>query len=156
MKKPWLAFLLSMLCAGAGLLYLGRVGWAVLNFFAVVLLGIALVALLPSEYLQPAGIGLCAASGSLAMAMAQSMNAKLRAQGAAPLGMPTAHLTEPIVASAPAAARRFCSECGTRVDQAKFCPECGQRQRPKDECTGCGAKLHAGSRFCAECGVQVV
>lgn len=155
MKKPWLAFLLSMLCAGAGLLYLGKVGAAILNFLAVVVIGIALAAILPSEYLQAVGIGLCAASGSLAMAMAQSMNAKVRAQGAMPSAGSPGAPTGPVVASAPPARTRFCSECGTRVGDARFCPECGQRQRPRDECAGCGAKLHAGSRFCAECGVQV-
>jgi membrane protease subunit (stomatin/prohibitin family) len=157
MKKPWLALLLSVLCAGAGLVYLGRVGWGVLNFFAVVLLGIALVAVLPGDWIQAAGIGLCAASGSLAMGVAQSMNARLRIQGTAPAAGPAGLPPGPAVVPAPRSIQtRFCSECGARIDDAKFCPDCGQRQRPRDECAGCGAKLHAGSRFCAECGVQVV
>jgi hypothetical protein len=163
MKKPWLAFLLNVLCAGAGLVYLGKLGWAALNFFAVLLVGIALATVLPSDFLQPMGIGLCAASGSLAMGMAQSMNAKLRAQGAVPAAGLTGIAPGPAAMlgaaamPAPGATRaRFCGACGARVDGAKFCPDCGQQQRPRDECARCGAKLHAGSRFCGECGAQAV
>ncbi|MGH8200922.1 MAG: zinc ribbon domain-containing protein [Steroidobacteraceae bacterium] len=157
MKKPWLAFLLSALCAGAGLVYLGRLGWAVLNFFAVVLVGIALAMALPSDFLQPLGIGLCVASGSLAMGVAQSMNAKLRVQGAVPAAGLTGIPPGPAALPAPGATRAsFCGACGARVDGAKFCPDCGQRQRPRDECARCGAKLHAGGRFCVECGAPAV
>ena len=31
MKKPWLAYLLNVLLPGAGLAYLGKWGWAVMN-----------------------------------------------------------------------------------------------------------------------------
>lgn len=168
MKKPWLAFLLSFLCAGLGLAYLGKYGWALLNFFGLVLVGLALAVVIPGDWVQPVGIGLCAASGGLAMAVAQSLNAKLRAAGTAVAGGPSGppstsafvpgpagRAATPDVAPGPNATRRFCAECGARTDDAKFCPECGQRQRPRDECASCGAKLHAGSRFCAECGGQV-
>ena len=157
MKKPWLAFLLSALCAGAGLVYLGKVGWAILNFFGVILLGIVLLALVPSDAYQAVGIGLCVGSGALAMGMAQSMNAKLRLPTTPPAA--AAGGPQPRAAAAPPVGgmrARFCSECGAQVGDSKFCTDCGQRQRPRDECAGCGAKLAAGSRFCAECGLQTV
>jgi hypothetical protein len=99
-KKPWLTFLLSFLIAGAGLAYLGKWGWAILNFGGVILLGRLLLMFSPVDSLGVVSTCLAASSGSLAMAMAPSMNAKLGAQGgvqqtnppaqAVPYGMPKA------------------------------------------------------------------
>ena len=49
-KKPWVAFLLSILLTGAGLAYLGKWGWAVLNLLAAFGIGIAVRSLFPMPH----------------------------------------------------------------------------------------------------------
>ncbi len=81
--------------------------------------------------------------------------------------------------------RKFCSECGTKIEVLKpapvanvcpncgapiaegkkFCGECGTKielptppepEIPKPKfCSGCGAELPEGRKFCGECGTKV-
>src|SRR5690349_18140493 len=80
MKKPWVAFLLSFLLPGAGLAYLGKWGWAVLNFVTVLILAFLLAAAVPPDSMGAISAGLGAASGSLAMSLAGGINAKANAR----------------------------------------------------------------------------
>jgi uncharacterized membrane protein YjjP (DUF1212 family) len=81
MKKPWIAFLLNFLVAGAGFAYLGKWAWAGINFGAAIAVGIVLYYLSPDS-VSTASIVVAATSGSLAMSTAKSMNAKLSPQPA--------------------------------------------------------------------------
>lgn len=81
MKKPWVAFLLNFLVAGAGFAYLGKWAWAGINFIAAIALGFAIYHFSP-ESLNIASTVVAATSGSLAMSAAKSMNAKLSPQPA--------------------------------------------------------------------------
>lgn len=76
MKKPWIAFLLSFLVAGAGFVYLGKWTWAILNFFAAIAVGLIVYRFSPDS-ISIASTAVAAASGSLAMTAAKTMNAKL-------------------------------------------------------------------------------
>ena len=76
MKKPWIAFLLSFLVAGAGFVYLGKWTWAILNFFGAIAVGLIIYRFSPDS-LSMASTIVAAASGSLAMTSAKTMNAKL-------------------------------------------------------------------------------
>ena len=76
MKKPWLAFLLSFLVAGAGLAYVGKWKWAAVNFFGVLVAAIIFARYIPDEWLRSVAAGVCAGSGSVARSLALSMNAK--------------------------------------------------------------------------------
>ena len=82
MKKPWLAFLLSFLIAGAGFVYLGKWTWALLNIFGAIALGLVIYRFSPDS-LSMASTAVAAASGAVAMSAAKSMNAKSEAQPAA-------------------------------------------------------------------------
>ena len=84
MKKPWLAFLLSFLIAGAGFVYLGKWTWALLNFFGAIALGLVIYRFSPDS-MSMASTAVAAASGAVAMSAAKAMNAKIEAQPAAPL-----------------------------------------------------------------------
>jgi membrane protease subunit (stomatin/prohibitin family) len=140
MKKPRVAFFLSFLLPGAGLAYLGKWGWATLNFAAVLGLGFTLASSVSSDAANVLGIGLGAASGALAMTVAQSMQAKSNARDVAP-------------ATAGAEAQpRICTACGASVTTSKFCGECGSPLPAVNQCPGCGSVLDAPYRFCTECG----
>jgi ABC-type polysaccharide/polyol phosphate export permease len=80
-KKPWLAFLLSFLVAGAGFAYLGKWTWAILNFSAAIAVGLVVYRFSPDS-LSIASTAVAAASGSLAMAAAKTMNTKFIQQSA--------------------------------------------------------------------------
>jgi hypothetical protein len=82
MKKPWLAFILNFLLAGAGLAYLGMWAWGVVNLIGVVLLGIGLTEIVPASQLDWVYIALPVINGVLAQSLAQSRNAKLKLQQA--------------------------------------------------------------------------
>ena len=64
-KKPWIAFLLSFLVA-----------WAILNFFGAIAVGLIVYRFSPDS-LSMASTAVAAASGSLAMTAAKTMNSKL-------------------------------------------------------------------------------
>ena len=80
MKKPIIAFILSFLLPGAGLAYLGRWKWAIINLGIVLLIGIAAAFLLSEETLYRYGhflaIGCSGGSGGLAQALTTQMNLK--------------------------------------------------------------------------------
>jgi uncharacterized membrane protein YjjP (DUF1212 family) len=81
MKKPWLAFLLNFLLAGAGFVYLGKWTWAAINFFGAIAVGLAFAHYAPGQLgIVSAAVG--ALSGGLAKSAAQSMNAKQKLQAA--------------------------------------------------------------------------
>jgi hypothetical protein len=75
-KKPWLAFLLSFLVVGSGFVYLGKWTWALLNFFGAIAVGLIVYRFSPDS-LSIASTAVAAASGSLAMTAAKTMNSKL-------------------------------------------------------------------------------
>jgi hypothetical protein len=73
MKKPWLAFLLNFLLAGAGFVYLGKWAWAVINLCAAIAVGFIFLRYAPdSVYLFSAVAPVV--NGSIAMSVAKSMN----------------------------------------------------------------------------------
>jgi hypothetical protein len=76
MKKPWIAFLLSFLVAGAGFVYLGKWTWALLNIFGAIAIGLIVYRFSPDS-LSMASTAVAAASGGLAMTAAKTINAKL-------------------------------------------------------------------------------
>ena len=76
MKKPRIAFLLSFLVAGAGFVYLSKWTWAILNFFGAIAVGLIVYRFSPDS-LSMASTIVAAASGSLAMTAAKTMNANL-------------------------------------------------------------------------------
>jgi hypothetical protein len=75
MKKPWLAFVFSLLIPGAGLAYLGKWKWALLNF-VLVQVPILLIVLKPipslNEHIHYILLALAAGSAGVAHAVAQS------------------------------------------------------------------------------------
>jgi|HubBroStandDraft_6_1064221.scaffolds.fasta_scaffold306437_2 hypothetical protein len=83
MKKPWLAALLSFLIVGAGLGYLGKWGWAALNFFGVIAVALVVNRYSPDS-LSWVGPALTAGSASIAFQAAKAMNLKTEAEAAQP------------------------------------------------------------------------
>jgi hypothetical protein len=81
MKKPWIAFLLSFLVAGAGFVYPGKWTWALLNFFGAIAVGLIVYRFSPDS-LGIASTAVAAASGSFAMTAAKTMNTKSIQQSA--------------------------------------------------------------------------
>ena len=82
MKKPWIAFILNFLVAGAGFGYLGKWAWAGINFVIAIAIGIIVYRFSPDS-LNTASVIVAAASGSFAMTTAKTMNARLVPQPAA-------------------------------------------------------------------------
>jgi len=86
-KKPFVAFTLSFFLPGAGLAYLGKWKWAIINFLVVLLVGVAAAFLLPEdrvdEYMQYLAIGCAGGSAGIAHAMAKMMNEKSKTDDAA-------------------------------------------------------------------------
>lgn len=75
MKNPTLAFLLSLFLPGAGLCYLGKWGWGVVNLLVVLAIGMAVVYLFNgsyAHYLKDVSVGMASGSGALAMAAAKN------------------------------------------------------------------------------------
>jgi hypothetical protein len=129
-KKPWVAFLLSVLLTGAGLAYLGKWGWAALNFVIAIGIGIT-AALISPDLAGPVGIGVCVGSAVLAKNMADKMNKEAAAPqytGTQPSPVITAGSSfssksaEPIFVKS---ATVLCPKCGTAAEDASFCAECG-------------------------------
>ena len=88
MKKPWLAFLLSFLLAGAGLWYLGR-GWAgVVNLLLAIAIGVGCAVFMSQSMLDEwgpiLGVTIPAVSGVIAQQRAMLQNKRLAAASAAP------------------------------------------------------------------------
>lgn len=80
MKKPWLAFLLNFLLAGAGLAYLGLWLWAVVNLLVTVACGFGMFFYVPASQQSWIEILLPVINGIIAQAIAQSKNAKMQPQ----------------------------------------------------------------------------
>ena len=84
MKKPFVAFLLSFLLPGAGLAYLGKWKWAIINFILVLLVGVLAAFLLPDDifdrYMRFIALGCSVGSGGLAQQLAVQMNQKANAE----------------------------------------------------------------------------
>ena len=130
-KKPWVAFLLSILLTGAGLAYLGKWGWAALNLFAALGIGIA-VALTFPNVASPVGIGVLVGSAVMAKNLAEKMNKE--AVAAAPaqytgmeppvpvIVLPEPKPVEPILVKPSTA---VCAKCGSTTEPGNFCSECG-------------------------------
>ncbi len=82
MKKPILAFILSFLFPGAGLIYLGKWKWGILNFFIVLFISFLLAFILPEsvleKYMSPISAGMAGGSGGIAMALAKQINSRLQ------------------------------------------------------------------------------
>jgi len=78
MKRPWLAFTLSFFLPGAGLWYLGKWTWGLVNLAAVLAVGIIAACALSDEafkkYIRVLAVACAGGSGGLALALAQQMN----------------------------------------------------------------------------------
>ena len=128
-KKPWVAFLLSILLTGAGLAYLGKWGWALLNLVAAVGICIA-AALIDPNLSSPVGIGIGVGSAVMAKNLAEKMN-KDAAAASQLTGMPapppviTVSVDKPVESIAVKPANIVCAKCGSTTELANFCAECG-------------------------------
>jgi hypothetical protein len=136
-KKPWVAFLLSILLTGAGLAYLGKWGWAALNFLAAIAIGVG-AALVSPDLATPVGIGVAVGSAVLAKNLAEKMNKELAARSATPeLNLPpvpappqptpSTTIPQPVMADPGTV---LCVNCGTKTEVANFCAECGAPLTP--------------------------
>lgn len=80
MKKPIIAFILSFLLPGAGLVYLGKWKWGFINFGIVLLIGVAAVSLFSDEtfyqYCRYISLGCGGSSGVFAQTLAKQINQK--------------------------------------------------------------------------------
>lgn len=88
MKRPWLAFLLSFLLAGAGLWYLGRLWSGVINLLLVIAIGVGCVLFMPEamfdEWGPILGMTIPCISGIVAQQQAMLHNKRMAGTGAAP------------------------------------------------------------------------
>jgi len=129
-KKPWVAFLLSILLTGAGLAYLGKWGWAALNFVGALGIGI-LVALTFPDASSPVGIGILVGSAVMAKNLAEKMNkeallavpaASTNVKPPSPVIVVPERPVEPVLVKSSTA---VCSKCGSTTEPGNFCSECG-------------------------------
>lgn len=88
MKKPWLAFLLSFLLAGAGLWYLGRLWPAVINLLLAIAIGVGCAIFMPvamlNEWGPILGMTIPVVSGVVAQQQAMLHNKRLAGAGVVP------------------------------------------------------------------------
>lgn len=103
------------------------------------------------EYCEAAKAHLAAAEEARAAIEKTKEENEARAQAAAAAAVPQTPAAETV-----------CPNCGAAVaDGKKFCSECGAKIEvpvpagPK-YCTGCGAVIAEGRKFCSECGTKVV
>jgi TM2 domain-containing membrane protein YozV len=79
MKKPFVALLLSFFLPGAGLAYLGKWKWGLINLAVVLAIGIGMASLLSDDvfdrFSTAVACGLAGGSGVLARQLALQMNA---------------------------------------------------------------------------------
>ena len=128
-KKPWVAFLLSILLTGAGLAYLGKWGWALLNLLAAIGICIA-AALIDPNLASPVGIGIGVGSAVLAKNLAEKMNKEPAASSQsagmqAPPPIITVSVDKPVEPIVLKPATVVCAKCGLTTEVANFCAECG-------------------------------
>jgi hypothetical protein len=84
MKSPLLAFTLSFFIPGAGLWYLGKPGWGLVNLFVVLAIGAAAVLILPGEafekYIRWVAVVCAGGSGGLSQALSQQQNQAVKSR----------------------------------------------------------------------------
>lgn len=87
MKRPWLAFLLSFLLAGAGLWYLGRLWSGLINLLLAIAIGIVCAIFMPesmsNEWGPILGMTVPVISGVFAQQQAMLYNKRVAAAGVA-------------------------------------------------------------------------
>ena len=80
MKRPVISFVLSAVLPGAGLWYVGKRGWGLLNFLVVLVVGLVLPYVLLRDVIADSihyfWIACAAGSGGLAHAVAFQVNEK--------------------------------------------------------------------------------
>ena len=130
-KKPWVAFLLSILLTGAGLAYLGKWGWAVLNLVAALGIGILVAFTLPDAS-SPVGIGILVGSAMLAKTLAEKMNkesfATIPGQSSGmlpPTPVVILQAAKPVEAIVVTPSTIICPKCGSTTEPGNFCSDCG-------------------------------
>ncbi len=136
-KKPWVAFLLSILLTGAGLAYLGKWGWAVLNL-AVAIVAVVIAQNIFPELAAPLGIGIACGSAVLAKNLAEKMNKEVaaRSANAEQISVPVIKVAENNFSTQPAEpvlvkpATVVCPKCASPTEIANFCAECGASLTP--------------------------
>src|SRR5438067_2267689 len=78
MKSPFLAFTLSFFLPGAGLCYLGKWAWGLVNLAVVLVIGVVAALVSSEEAVEKCirflSIGCGGGSGGLAMALAHQVN----------------------------------------------------------------------------------
>jgi len=74
LKKPWLAFLLNFIFAGAGIAYLGMWGWAALDLVLTIVLAFVFASKVPESFVIASGV-IPATNGVMAMQVAKQVNA---------------------------------------------------------------------------------
>ncbi|MDI6723146.1 MAG: zinc ribbon domain-containing protein [Methanobacterium sp.] len=54
-------------------------------------------------------------------------------------------------------AKRECSNCGAQIEEnVKFCTECGSKMEQEElKCPSCSAQLPKDTKFCTECGTKI-
>ena len=121
-KDHLLAGGLSLFIPGAGLAYVGRWGWAAVNFM------VALIVILyfGAQWGHPILVWIVAglASGRLADEQAKKHNENTLRDEVARVSAGLAN-SPPNPSSAPASAMKFCPSCGTRNEGSPYCPQCG-------------------------------
>ena len=129
-KKPWVAFILSFLLPGAGLAYLGKWLWGVVNLVIVLGTGVAVAFFVTDPDIVPAvGAGLGAGSAVLAKTIAAKMKSASApatpapASPAPPSRGPATLMEIPSRPARPTTAK--CPKCGATTEAANFCVECG-------------------------------
>ncbi len=127
-KKPWVAFLLSILLTGAGLAYLGKWGWAALNLLTAIAIGVVLAFTFP-DAASPVGIGVLVGSAVMAKNLAEKMNKESAPQNVLmPQTTPVITVSkenkpaEPVLVKP---ATVVCAKCKATTEVANFCAECG-------------------------------
>jgi hypothetical protein len=127
-KDHLLAGGLSLFIPGAGLAYVGRWGWAAMNFIVALIV----VLYFGVQWGHPIPVWIVAglASGSLADEQAKKHNEKTLRDEVARVSAGLAN-SSPNPSSAPAAAMKFCSSCGTRNEGSPYCPRCGTSLQTK-------------------------
>lgn len=121
-KDHLLAGGLSLFIPGAGLAYVGRWGWAAVNFIVALMNMLYFGVQLGHPILVWIVVGL--ASGSLADEYAKKHNEKILRDEVARVSAGLVN-SSPKPSSPPAAAMKFCPSCGTRNEGSAYCPRCG-------------------------------
>ena len=133
-KKTWVAFILSFLVPGVGLVYVGSWGLGILNFLIALGAATVLANFVP-DYATPISAGICAGSAALAKVTAENLNKRLETQTATGSGLVVTASTvtvsnppEPVIQKDPT--KVVCAKCGAPTELGNFCAECGAPLAP--------------------------